>query len=1062
MNCVDVQTSVCGAGIYAGNPFAPFCDKKDAANNDATIVPATLADGRNKHCQIGTNATSVLGCAEFLARPTTAALLDAQNTPLGESPSSTRNQFLRGTADGLNTGGFIRKNGQFVFVSTLNLSTAKYNQRALGGDAADGVAYFAGREHKTQGDITTDVNYYAGIHSGTDLGNPLPRQYGTAGEDVTYDWNGRIGWLVYDENSAADGYAFDGSSGSNGVMDFALTINLTQRSVYAHIRRNNDNGFVLEGTYDKNGVISGTAKYGPNDLSSALYNGFLIGLIGEQGVVGAFHLTESGAGAVGGASGGFVVSSASSAGSEQIAPRQGTFNYWIARRRDDEGNPLDVLETGDEINGDNPAVNFIVAGSGSGLGSNATGGEQSVLKFNTTSSDGLGYGFADIANVGRSGSVEKFYVGLLASTDLGAPITRTTSDSVTWKGDLAIAKQDNQGSSSDRGSYLTTHRGDFLLTITFTGNGAGTITTVDAVGARTLLARSIYDTAGASLTDEFVIKGTFDKFGLISGTTIYYARNGSNRLPLEGILTGLIGEGGAVGVFASKASGVNLATVGHYVGGFVASRSLGSGDPDTWQNNALNANGTDLTIKDEQTAVQGDDEYTFIRGGETTLNLGSEATSVDLTQNVTFGTDLILDDGDVFSLNSTASGGISFAQAVVGADTQFYAGLLSNTQVGAPLTADASVDWRGVISIIAGKNTPTLYTTNFRLAINFDTKTVFSTTNFLRTAGDVVHNIELSGKFDGDTGVIYGTATYQVGNDKNIGALTGLIGKDGAAAVFGGGDTTNDVGRFVGGIVAVPGATTSALIPHSTFVWAAGIDEAVFENTQFDTSVATVSADDNTITTREKNAGGVFEETIITDTGVINLDTTVLGGRDNADRTADGLVVFQAPSSAIRRVGIVAGTNLGGPVVDTGGTGLWHARMAGFLISSSSSIEFNTNFTLNVDFDAETLGVGADNPRFQVTEGNDTNTFNFSFTSIRWNPSTGFFRGSITLGTSLDDTTRAGVLRGIIGADGAVATFKVADGGTSTRAFIGGFVAVPEAIGAETRANRVLGGIRNS
>ena len=1015
VDCIEVQTSVCGAGVYAGDPFNPFCDKKDTANNDATIKPEILADGRNKYCQIGTNARDVAGCATFLARPTTAALLNAQTNKLDDTPNTeaAQNEFLRGTADGLSTGGFVQKDGFFAVVSTLNLSTATYEGSPLDGDVADGVAFFAGREHKVQGDITTDVDYYAGIHSGTDLGKPLPRQYNPAGGDLELEWNGRIGWLIYDP-AQAGGYAF--GTKTNGVRDFTLTINLTDRTIYALTARTADlytaYGFLLEGDYDENGVINGTAQYGlrgGSGLSSALYQGFLIGLIGEQGAVGAFHLTENGAG---GAAGGFVVSSSSLVGSDPAVPDEGSFNHWFANRnKDNADNPINVLGATEDINGTNPAANFIV-GNDALTSFLAYDDEDNVLRFSAGSLDGVAYGFADV------GGVEKFYTGLLVGTSLGAPLQQT-SDSVTWNARLAIAKQDEQGTRT--GSYLTSVD-DFKLKISFTASG-GTITTVNSQGIT--LTRAVSENPGAQ--DRFLISGTFNSQGLLRGTTTYRSFDGNNPADLGGILTGLIGVNGVAGTFISQASGAG--TVGHYVGGFIASESFGRGGADDWQSNALAADGVaELTINEVGSAALADgttSDYTFIGGGSDTLLLGNAATkSPTLTQDLTFDINLTLPNGDVFSLNSEVSGGISFAQATVGGQEQFYAGLLSDTFVGAPLQAQpASVNWRGVLSIITGAS-PVLYTTDFTLAVNFDTESVFSNTILPLAAGNTNHNIIIEGRFNAD-GIIYGTATYQTGGQSNEGILTGLIGTDGTAAVFGG-DATSGAEAFIGGLIAVPSGA-SLLTPNSQFAWATELDETVFKDTRFNADIPTV----------------------ITDANVINLDTTVLGGLDNVDGTQDGFTVFTTtvtvPTPATtRHVGITTGANLGGPVVDTGGIGQWHARMAGLIIGGGAATSFDADFTLRVVFNTQTITAGT-MPSFVAA---DETQFSFSFPSVRWNVNTGVFTGDITLIASTGEPTKGGVLRGIIGRDGAIGTFKVSEAGAGGREFIGGFVAVPESIGA--------------
>ncbi|MCH9663970.1 MAG: hypothetical protein K0U66_10020, partial [Gammaproteobacteria bacterium] len=1028
--CVTAQTSVCGAGIYAKNPFDAFCDKTDTADPTLTIAPEILADGRNKYCQIGTNATSVSGCAEFLNRPTAAALLNSNTLP--PSPTVAQNQFLRGTADGLNTGGFVQKNGSFAFVSTLNLGTATYEGAALGGDTADGVAFFAGRRHNVQGDTTTDVNYYAGIHSGTDLGNPLPSQYGTDGGDLEVNWNGRIGWLIYDPE-ARGGYAF--GSATNGIKDFTLTINLTDRTISAYIFHvtslNRALGFLLNGDYDENGVITnGIAQYGVRGggvISDILYNGSLIGLIGEQGAVGAFHLTGTGELATQGASGGFVVSSSDSAGSDSAVPAEGSFNHWLANRKDKNNNPIAVLETAEEVNPNAPNAHFIVGGGTStALGRYSSGNQQSSLVFGTgTGNDqifelsGLVFGYNDV------GGEEKFYTGLLVGTNLGAPIQKTEG-SVTWNGRLSLAKQDTQG--ADKQSYLI-NKVNFKLNIIFTANG-GTFSTPRAIAERITFARSIYD---ARTADQFVLSGSFNSQGVLSGTTTYYAVDGGLQAPLNGILTGLIGINGVAGVFASNAEG--SATVGHYTGGFIASESFGLGGAEHWQANAKKANGTDtLTINSAFSAALADGDYTFIGGGGDTLLLGNEATkSTNLTKDLTFNENLTLRNGDVFSLNNAdIPGGISFAQATVGGASQFYAGLLSSTFVGVPLVEQPRVNWRGVLGIITG-DTPVLYTTDFTLAVNFSTKSIFSNVVLPLMAGSLSHSIIIEGDFSTE-GIIYGTATYQTGGGRNVGELTGLIGVDSAAAVFGGLDTNlgpnHDARRFIGGFLAVPSGT-STLTPNSHIAWEIGINEAVVNGTRFDADVVTPPADS------------------------VILDTTFLGGLNNVDRTADGFAAFtitetiaMTESSAMmtiitHHVGILSGTDLGGPVVDTDGIGQWHARMAGLIITDGVAESFNADFTLRVAFSTRTITAGT-SPSFVSTDGTE---FSLSFPSVRWNENTGVFTGDITLNANVGELTKDGVLRGIIGADGAVATFRVEQAGGS-RTFVGGFVAVPESIAA--------------
>ena len=166
VDCIKVQTSVCGGGVYAADPFNAFCDKKDAANNDATIPSAILADGRNKYCQDSapTAPRTRQGCGDIFrpARPRPLCWT-RQTNALGESPDPVRaaNQFLRGTADGLNTGGFVQKNGDFAFCKHIKPEHRHLCRARLWAVMPPmGIAYFAGRQHLTQGDIATEVDYY--------------------------------------------------------------------------------------------------------------------------------------------------------------------------------------------------------------------------------------------------------------------------------------------------------------------------------------------------------------------------------------------------------------------------------------------------------------------------------------------------------------------------------------------------------------------------------------------------------------------------------------------------------------------------------------------------------------------------------------------------------------------------------------------------------------------------------------------------------------------------------------------------------------------------------------
>ena len=179
------------------------------------------------------------------------------------------------------------------------------------------------------------------------------------------------------------------------------------------------------------------------------------------------------------------------------------------------------------------------------------------------------------------------------------------------------------------------------------------------------------------------------------------------------------------------------------------------------------------------------------------------------------------DSGFAFAYISTGRG----ADGIEGTD-RYYAGLLSDTDVGAPLAQQpASGDWNGRLAIVNGYGGEVrTRTADFVLTVNFADKTIDS--------GDVevldgLFNID--GRFTG--GVIYGVTSFRdrtpsgskeiiIGSDSPItretapqlssrGSVTGVIGVDGAVGAFissGAGVVENTFGEYAGGFVARPNA----------------------------------------------------------------------------------------------------------------------------------------------------------------------------------------------------------------------------------------------------------------
>ena len=236
------------------------------------------------------------------------------------------NQFLQGLVDkddmdNVPTGALFKNNdgtGGVITPTLLNLRTAIYDENLLRGDAKNGVGFFNGVSSRQEG--SKDVyfsHYYAGIFSGTDLGAPL------TAETATGEWRGQFGVVgkkrFYNDEIVKD----SGGSGqlvtviddTGTVEDIDFTTDFTLEvtfgntpgaagKVAAFVAQDSTNHiyYHLDGTYDGNGVISGTVDYGgftdgdrtrpttPVALTvdHIRLNGTLTGLIGQKGAVGVF------------------------------------------------------------------------------------------------------------------------------------------------------------------------------------------------------------------------------------------------------------------------------------------------------------------------------------------------------------------------------------------------------------------------------------------------------------------------------------------------------------------------------------------------------------------------------------------------------------------------------------------------------------------------------------------------------------------------------------------------------------------------------------------------------
>ena len=281
-NCSQYVTEYCDI-----NPFVKTLDsdcggtqgrdtargvKVDACLNLAS--PLQECEQAFNFCQADSNDTS---CVGKTIRPIVyEGQSSFQSIPLLYSEPGNENRFLFGAPDegGLRTGS---NDATPQDVVNLELRTGDDGTK-------HGVGFFTGQGN---GGV---AYYYAGILPQTSLG-----QYLDAASAGT--WTGDFRAVIGDTVMSAE-------------VDMTLTVTFSPRTINAFVPAGN-NHFLLEGSFNQNGVIEGTVNYGAftggvstTPASGRATNGTLIGLIGDYGAVGAFISTATGSA---GYAGGFVV-----------------------------------------------------------------------------------------------------------------------------------------------------------------------------------------------------------------------------------------------------------------------------------------------------------------------------------------------------------------------------------------------------------------------------------------------------------------------------------------------------------------------------------------------------------------------------------------------------------------------------------------------------------------------------------------------------------------------------------------------------------------------------------
>ena len=997
-------------------PNTVGCEGTQAMFCTATEIPfnTTLCDPENNidharaqrdYCQIRANVGPASGnvveadCADFLGKRTTATLLRAQTTELNAAPTG-QTEFLKGTDDGLDTNGYLQKDGADAEVININMATAKYDNVLLGGDTADGIAFFAGRPATGTGSDLR-VEYYAGILAGADLGEALRQE--SAGAKVK--WHGAVNWAI--ATLGSKGFAYhDQTAIGTTTRDFVLEIDLGAREFNAFFGRSGSftagqQGFHLSGGYDENtGVITnGEVYFGVasvnGDVNGILrngagasyhFNGDLIGIIGKEGALGVFHAQRSNDGQGDALVGGFVA-----------APPRGDYLSWT-RAADS------VLTTANDGDG---MARFIRGGTteldirlASGrpytltLADKYSREDGSIVTLGGQGADGVSFA----VNV-RNG--DRLYTGLLSGTDVGAPLTSASVANYQGRIGILIHKVATVDTTA-KTTYHIAH--DFTLTTDFS---AGSFTAATAT-----LAGGMF-----TLSD-----GRFNQFGLISGTVNLGASTGT--------LSGLIGTEGVVGSFISTTH-----TDGAFAGGFVAHTVASSTTPNlrnaaAWQAGAVRDDGTTsltvLPIAAVQAAEHSANFYQAGAGVASNVEFGSNP--ILQTETLTLGRSYISDLGDTNAFGGDATDGVTFASATVTSVTRHYVGLLSTTSLGNPISnTDATATWFGRYALInasiKGENVP--YISDLVLTVNFRNRTIASpplAIPFVYLDDGVADVFGISGRYD-EHGLIRGTVRYTNTDDAGtetttLGYVSGLIGQEGAIGAFASATGTDEANAYAGGFVSVPqdqlSTTTGTVKPLRLKNY------TILPNlpNKLTTSgflkpvegVATLDVTStNFVTGHEKDSENIGRR----------------GGVGSQD--PDGYHYFSTAHTDSTRYaygGILSGTDLGAPVEISSQplVAVW----TGYFSHYSDITDRNAEFY--IDFEAGTLGFAndaGDGAETKTIINNDAVSVDYTvdgkFGSPHNSLATGQLGGTVT--RTFNSISHEYDILGLIGQEGAVAVF---------------------------------------
>ena len=363
---------------------------------------------------------------------------------------------------------------------------------------------------------------------------------------------------------------------------------------------------------------------------------------------------------------------------------------------------------------------------------------------------------------GQTCAIHRYYAGLLPSTDLGEPLTEAPTEG-TWTGWIQSVGDVVLDSA-------------FAINVTFNPTNDGTI--------------EAYIVDGATVMN---IDGDFDDQGVITGSTVWGNTAPNNGvtdadtfLRSPGTLRGLIGQGGAVAAFISEKTGIQPAgrtNAAGYAGGFVAylTNPLPIETCITAKTCVDYAHWAEVTAGNPTTTPTAN---RFLTGTPTGLTTGERNPVVNV---------MTLAGGvGPGALGGEATDGF----AIFRAGSDHNAGILSTTRLGAPLDEIATAEWNGSFFVRVGRSD--IANTTLRLMVSYDGSAGTITSASIGSGGAYT----FTGVGFNDVGIITGTITRTA--DSGAGIVSGLIGSDGAVAVFH--SNADATASYVGGFVAVPPA----------------------------------------------------------------------------------------------------------------------------------------------------------------------------------------------------------------------------------------------------------------